>query len=70
MKNLQKNFFFYTQQALMQMEVNTVLQALKSCSSNLVDVNEIVKWLAATISKDMNYEQKQTVENMLKQFCL
>ena len=54
----------------MQMEVNTVLQALKSCSSNPVDVNEIVKWLAATISKDMNYEQKQTVENMLKQFCL
>ena len=70
MKNLQKNFFFYTQQALMQMEVNTVLQALKSCSSNPVDVNEIVKWLAATITKDMNCEQKQTVENMLKRFCL
>lgn len=70
MKNLQKNFFFYTQQALMQMEVNTVLQALKSCSSNPVDINEIVKWLAATIPKDMNCEQKQTVENMLKRFCL
>lgn len=54
----------------MQMEVNTVLQALKSCSSNPVDVNEIVKWLAATIPKDMNCEQKQTVENMLKRFCL
>lgn len=54
----------------MQMEVNTVLQALKSCSSNPVDVNEIVKWLAATITKDMNCEQKQTVENMLKRFCL
>ena len=68
MKNLQKNFFFYTQQALMQMEVNAVLQVLKSSNSNPVDVNEVVKWLAANIPKDMNCEQKQTVENMLKQF--
>ena len=68
MKNLQKNYFFYTQQALMQMEVNAVLQALKSSNSNPVDVNEVVKWLAANIPKDMNCEQKQTVENMLKQF--
>lgn len=68
MKNLQKNFFFYTQQTLMQMEGNVVLQALNSCSQNPADVNEAVKGLVATIPEGMNDEQKQAVENMLKQF--
>lgn len=68
MKNLQKNFFFYTQQALMQMEENAVVQSLKLCSQNPVDVNEAVKGLVATIPDGMNSEQKQSVENMLKHF--
>ena len=68
MKNLQKNFFFYTQQTLMQMEGNAVLQSLNLCSQNPVDVNEAVKGLVATIPDGMNGEQKRSVENMLKHF--
>lgn len=68
MKNLQKNFFFYTQQTLMQMEGNAVLQSLNLSRQNPVDVNEAVKGLVATIPDGMNYEQKQSVENMLKHF--
>ena len=68
MKNLQKNFFFYTQQTLMLMEGNAVLQSLNLCSQNPVDVNEAVKGLVATIPDGMNGEQKRSVENMLKHF--
>lgn len=68
MKNLQKNFFFYTQQTLMQMEGIAVLQVLNSCSQNPAGVNEAVKGLLATIPDGMNGEQKQAVENMLKNF--
>lgn len=68
MKNLQKNFFFYTQQTLMQMEGNAVLQSLNLCSQNPADVSEAVKGLVATIPDGMNGEQKQAVENMLKNF--
>lgn len=68
MKNLQKNFFFYTHQTLMQMEGNAVLQALNSCSQNPADINKAVKGLVVTIPEGMNGEQKQAVENMLKQF--
>ena len=68
MKNLQKNFFFYTQQTIMQMEGTAILQALNSCSQSPVDVNEVVEGLVATIPDGMNGNQKQAVENMLKQF--
>lgn len=68
MKNLQKNFSFYTQQTLMQMEGNAVLQSLNLSRQNPVDVNEAVKGLVATIPDGMNCEQKQSVENMLKHF--
>lgn len=70
MKNLQKNFFFYTQQTIMQMEGNSILQALNSCSQNPVDVNEVVKGLVATIPEGMNGEQKQALENMLNQVSI
>ena len=46
MKNLQKNFFFYTQQTLMQMEGNAILHALNSSIPNSDDVNNAVEgWL-------------------------
>ena len=70
MKNLQKNFFFYTQQTIMQMEGNAILQALNSYSQNPADANEVVKGLVATIPEGMNGEQKQAVENMLQQFSV
>lgn len=67
MKNLQKNFFFYTQQTLMQMEGNAILHALNSSIPNSDDVNNAVEGLVAVIPEGMNGEQKQALENMLKQ---
>lgn len=67
MKNLQKNFFFYTQQAVMQMETNTILKVLNLCSQNPVNVDEVVNGLKAIISDGMSEEQKQAFENMLNQ---
>ena len=52
----------------MQMEGTAILQALNSCSQSPVDVNEVVEGLVATIPDGMNGNQKQAVENMLKQF--
>lgn len=67
MKNLQKNFFFYTQQTLMQIEGNAILHALNSSIPNSDDVNNAVEGLVAVIPEGMNGEQKQALENMLKQ---
>ena len=67
MKNLQKNFFFYTQQTLMQMEGNAILHALNSSIPNSDDVNNAVEGLVGVIPEGMNGEQKQALENMLKQ---
>lgn len=68
MKNLQKNFFFYTQQTLMQMEEIAVTQSLNLSSINSINVSEAVKGLIATIPEGMSNEQRQAVENILKQF--
>lgn len=70
MKNLQKNFFFYTQQTIMQMEANTILQSLNLCSQNPVNTNEVVEGLVSTIPDGMNDEQKKAVQNMFKQFSV
>lgn len=63
MKNLQKNFFFYTQQTIMQMEENAILQALNSCSQNPVDANEVVKGLVARYTP---VQIRISIENALK----
>ena len=67
MKDLQKNFFFYTAQMIVQMEGIAILKALNSCSQNLVNANEEVKGLGAAIPDGMNDEQRQTIENLLRQ---
>lgn len=67
MKNLQKNFFFCTQQVIMQMEENAILRALNLCNQNPTDIDEAVNGLIASIPEGMSGEQKQAVENMLKQ---
>lgn len=68
MKNLQKNFFFLSQQTIMQMEANVILQSLDLYNKNLVDIDNVVKALTSLIPDVMKNEQKQSVENMLKQF--
>ena len=67
MKNLQKNYFFYIQQTLMQMEGNAILQSLNSSAQNPNDFNLALNGLVATIPDGMSSEQKQAVENWLKQ---
>lgn len=68
MKNMQKNFFFYTQQTIMQMEGNAILQSLTVCDQNSANVNEVANGLAATIPDGMSSEQRQAAEKMLRQF--
>lgn len=68
MKNLQKNFFFLSQQTIMQMEANVILQSLDLYNKNPVDIDNVVKALTSLIPDVMKNEQKQSVENMLKQF--
>ena len=68
MKNLQKNFFFLSQQTIMQMEANVILQYLDLYNKNPVDIDNVVKGLTSLIPDVMSNEQKQSVENMLKRF--
>ncbi|MFR6290970.1 MAG: hypothetical protein ACLUKQ_05900 [Peptococcaceae bacterium] len=63
MKNLQKNDFFLRQNMLVQIESNSVLQALDICNKN----SEIIKEFIEIFSLEMDNEQKQVIENMLKQ---
>lgn len=51
----------------MQMEGNAILHALNSSIPNSDDVNNAVEGLVAVIPEGMNGEQKQALENMLKQ---
>lgn len=67
MKNLQKNFFFYAQQTMMQMEGNAILQELNSCGQNPNSINEAIKGLIATIPDSMSDEQKKSMESLLRQ---
>ena len=60
----------FEQQELMknlQMEGNAILHALNSSIPNSDDVNNAVEGLVAVIPEGMNGEQKQALENMLKQ---
>ena len=49
------------------MEGNAILHALNSSIPNSDDVNNAVEGLVAVIPEGMNGEQKQALENMLKQ---
>lgn len=51
----------------MQMEENAILQSLNSSAQNPNDFNLAVNGLVATIPDGMSSEQKQAVENWLKQ---
>ena len=66
MKNLQKNFFFCTQQMLMQMETNSIMQNLSLCSQNSVDPQRVIDAIMSTAPQTMENEQKAVVEDALK----
>ena len=67
MKKLQKNDFFLTQQTLMQMESNTFLQSLSIVEQNLVNTMPLIEAIGNTVPDNMPPEQKEALENMMKQ---
>lgn len=70
MKNLQKNSFFLSQQSIMQMETNALLQSLSMSEQTSVDVSQLIKAMENTVPADMDSEQKKALENVFKQICL
>ena len=66
MKTLQKNFFFYSQQAIMQLEINGFSQSLNLCKQESADNGSIVKGLMSMIPESLSTEQKKACEELLK----
>lgn len=66
MKNLQKNFFFATQQMLMQLETNSIMQNISLCSQNPIDPQQLINAIMSTAPQGMGEEQKTTIEGALK----
>lgn len=67
MKNLQKNSSFLTQQMIMQMETNSVMQVLSLCEQYPVNMTQLLRAMEDMIPKEIDSEQKNALENMLKQ---
>jgi len=67
MKNLQKNSLFLTQQMIMQMETNSVIQVLSLCEQNPVNMTKLLEAMEGVLPKEMDSEQRTALENMLKQ---
>ncbi len=67
MKSLQKKGFFLNQQTIMQMEENLILQTVNSTNHLPVDNSKIVDGLMSTCPPNTTTEQKNAIENMLKQ---
>lgn len=67
MKNLQRNDFYLDQQTLINMEANLLLQTVNYISHNPVDINKAVDGIMLACPVEMNAEQKNAIENLLKQ---
>ena len=67
MKNLQKNSLFLTQQMIMQMETNAAIQSLSLCEKSPIDMTQLVKAVETTLPNEIGLEQKNALENMIKQ---
>ena len=66
MKNLQKNSFFLTQQAIMNAEMNSIMQNLSLCIQNPVNPEQLIQAMMGSIPQSMDIAQKTAVENTLK----
>lgn len=67
MKSLQKNDLFLTQQTIMQMEANLLLQTLNSVNHPPVDNSKAIDGIMSTCPETITTEQKSAIENMLQQ---
>ncbi len=68
MKNLQKNFFFSTQQVVANLETNFILAGLSTSEKCPVNTEQVVNGLRQTMPQDLQGESKTAIENLLSQF--
>ena len=66
MKTLQKNFFFLTQQTLVQMESYFFQQAMSSSCQTPFDINQFVQAMGKMLPQSISSEQQTLLENMVK----
>ena len=67
MKNLQKNFFFLTQQVLANMEATYIVSELNNSGQFPVDTQQVVKALTQTMPQNLELTQREAIENMIHQ---
>lgn len=66
MKNLQKNFFFLTQQVLAQTESNFFQQAMISSFQSPTDINQFTEAMTNLLPKDMQQQDKEILQHMVR----
>lgn len=67
MKNLQKNFFFVTQQVLTNLETHYILSDLDSSTNISGDLRQALSVLVQDMPQNMDSEQRAAIENILYQ---
>lgn len=68
MKNLQKNFFFVTQQVVVHLESQYIMNDLNNCRQSAIDFNNLMNGMAKTLPKELTTEQNEAIMNLFKQF--
>lgn len=67
MKNLQKNFFFVTQQVLSNLEANNIQNDLNNSINNPINTNLLLSGLKKSMPSNLEEEQINAIENVLRQ---
>ena len=70
MKNLQKNFFFLTQQVLAQTESNLFQQAMFSSSQSSTDINQFTRVMVSLFPSNIQQNDKELLQNMVKNIAI
>ncbi len=68
MKNLQKNFFFVTQQVVVHLESQFIMNDLNNCMRNAVDVDNLMNGMKKTLPEGLTTEQIEAVLNLFRPF--
>lgn len=68
MKNLQKNFFFVTQQVVVNLESQYIMYDLNNCRNNTVDVTNLMSGMEKTLPKELTSEQNEAIMNLFRPF--
>lgn len=68
MKNLQKNFFFVTQQVVVNLESQFIMIDLTDRINKPVDIDSILNGIKETLPKELSDEQKEAIINLFRPF--